>query len=73
MDLLKELRLRSHRVNDQHVAELISLMLGHGLIEEDLKATASLPNSAYRSSSATRMMLGLSNTRESIRLLLESH
>lgn len=71
-DLVTALRLRSHRVNDQHVAELINLLMGHGLIEEDLKASASLPSSAYRASSATRKMLGLSNTREKIRSLLEN-
>jgi len=71
-DLVKALRLRSHRVNDQHVAELINLLLGHGLIGEDIKASAALPSPAYRASPAARTMLGFSNSRERIRSRLES-
>lgn len=70
-DLVTELRLRSHRINDQHVAELINLLLCHGLIEEDLKASAASPSPAYRASPAGCKMLGLSNSRERIRSLLE--
>ena len=70
-DLVTELRLQSHRVNDQHITELLNLLLGHGLIEEDLKASAASPSPAYRASPAGRRMLGRANSRERIRSLLE--
>lgn len=70
-DLVTELRLQSHRVNDQHITELLNLLLGHGLIEEDVKASSALPSPAYRASPAERRMLGRANSRERIRSLLE--
>jgi hypothetical protein len=69
-ELVTAMRMRSLRVNDQHIADLISLLLGNGLIEEDLKASAALPSPAYRASPAARRILGLSNSRERIRSLL---